>query len=246
MCDIEPHGRLGWQGWPDLGTPRKMRAVGDWVDLAHELHDAIPMPHVFAQPSFVRSMAMPQDRLNVTRIEMVVHSGTHVDAPSHLFMDAPELHEVPFERLHGPGVVWKIDIEPFGLITAGMLEAMRPQIQAGDRVLIDTGWSRKWQTDAYWENPSLGEDAADWLVAQQVALVGVDFVSPDLALPRRGENFDWPVHKKLLSHGTLIAENVANLASLAGRRVEVIAPVLNIRGSDGSPARLMAREVELA
>jgi kynurenine formamidase len=245
MCDIHPHGRLGWKGWPARGARGLSRPAGDWMDLAHKLHNDIPMPHVFPQPKFGRSMAMPKDKLNVTKIEMVCHTGTHLDAPSHLFMDAPDFHDIPFERLHGHGVVLKVDIAPFGLITANMLASLKPSLSDGDIVLLDTGWSKKWGTDAYWENPSLSEDAADWLVSKKVTLVGVDFVSPDLALPKRGEGFDWPVHKKLLSNGTLIAENVANLESLAGQRVEVMAPALNIHGADGSPARLTARAIEL-
>jgi kynurenine formamidase len=160
-------------------------------------------------------------------------------------MDAPDFHEIPFDRLHGHGVVWKIDVVPFALITAEHLAALRPTVNPGDMVLLHTGWSKFWGADAYWENPSLSVDAAEWLVNQKVALVGVDFVSPDLALPKRDKDFDWPVHKTLLSHGTLIAENVANLESLAGQRVELLCPALNIHGADGSPARLTARAVEL-
>jgi kynurenine formamidase len=36
---------------------------------------------------------------------MVVHTGTHVDAPCHFFSDGPSMEQVPLERWNGPGVV---------------------------------------------------------------------------------------------------------------------------------------------
>ena len=48
-------------------------------------------------------------------------------------------------------------------------------------------------------------------------IVGVDFVSPDLALSKRDQTFDWPIHQTLLSQGTLIAENVAQALGRAGQ-----------------------------
>jgi kynurenine formamidase len=246
MCDIHPHGRLGWRGWPDRGAGRTSRPLGSWTDLSHPLHDAIPVPYVFPRPAFRRINAMPEQKLNVTQIEMVCHAGTHLDAPSHLFMDAPGFDEIPFERLQGLGVVWSIDVEPFGLITAGQLERMSPPPHEGDIVLLHTGWAERWETETYEDNPSLSLDAAEWLVARKVSLLGVDFATPDLALQKRDGDFDWPVHKALLSNGTLIAENVANLAALSGRRVEVVCGALNIRSADGSPARLIARAVEMS
>ncbi len=245
MCDIHPHGRTGWRGWPQYDKKRASQATGAWIDLSHKLHNDFPMPDVFPQPRFERCMTMPTDKINVTKIEMVCHTGTHLDAPSHFFMDAPDFHDIPFDKFHGNGVVWKFDVAPFELITAEMLASMTPSLNPGDMVLVDTGWSKKWGTDAYWENPSISEDAADWLVAHGASFVGVDFVSPDLAFPKRGEGFDWPVHKTLLSNGILIAENIANLQSLNEGHVEVVAGALNIHGADGSPARVTARPIEM-
>lgn len=85
--------------------------------------------------------------------------------------------------------------------------------------------------------------AGQWLVDQGVKLLGVDCATPDQALAARTADFDWPVHKILLAHGTLIAENVAGLEPLVGRRVEVFVGALGIRGSDGSPSRIAARAV---
>ena len=84
-------------------------------------------------------------------------------------------------------------------------------------------------------------DAADWLVSHQVKLLGVDFSTPDLTAHKRPAGFTWPVHQILLSQGVLVAEHLTNLRSLANQRVEAMFLALPIAGSDGTPARVLAR-----
>lgn len=74
-------------------------------------------------------------------------------------------------------------------------------------------------------------------------MLAVDTPTPDLPLERRGADFTWPVHRTLLAHGILIAEQLANLDRLSGLRVEFMFGPLPIAGSDGSPARVIARPV---
>ena len=203
----------------------------------------MPTPNVFPRPKIERIASLPANHLNLTRLELVCHVGTHIDAPSHLFMDGPDIDAIPWDYLHGPGVVWDLKVDPLADITPEMLAAMHPTVRPGEMVLLHTGWAKLWGSDEYYRNAALTPEAAQWLVDRGVKLLGVDFATPDQALDARGEGFDWPVHKILLSNGTLIAENVADLEPLAGKRVEVMVGALCIRGSDGSPARIAARPV---
>jgi kynurenine formamidase len=83
--------------------------------------------------------------------------------------------------------------------------------------------------------------SAQWLVDRQVKLLGVDASTPELPIPLRSPEFDFPVHHTLLRDGVLIAEQVANLRAFAGHRVEVVFLPLNIVGGGGSPARVLGR-----
>lgn len=244
MCEMHAAGRTGWRGWRHWPEAACARATGPWQDLSHKLNNDLPVPHVFPHPSFGRIASMPEARLNITRIDMVCHVGTHLDAPLHLFVDGPGFDEIPNGHLSGPGVVWQLDLPPFAEITVAMLEARRPRLRPGDMLLLDTGWARRFGRDDYYDNPALTLDAAQWLVDQGVKLLGVDFATPDQALPRRGPDFDWPVHQILLSNGVLVAENLADCSALAGHRVEIVCGALNVEGADGSPARILARTVE--
>jgi kynurenine formamidase len=62
-------------------------------------------------------------------------------------------------------------------------------------------------------------------------------------LDRRPPDFSWPIHHLLLGHGTLIAEQLAILRTLSGRRVKFLFAPLPIVDSDGSPARVLARPI---
>jgi kynurenine formamidase len=192
---------------------------------------------------FDRIMRRPADRMNVTEIRMVCHFGTHVDAPCHFIPDGPAFHEIPFDRLHGPGDVWRVPAAPFGRIDVADLTRARPALEPGDIVLLDTGWAAHHGTARYDDNPRLTEAAASWLVERGAKLVGVDFATPDLAAPRRPPDFAWPVHHILLAHGVLIAEHLTNLRPLAGQRIEAMFLALNIEGADGAPARVIARSL---
>lgn len=244
MCDHTHLRGTRWKGWLEIPAPVPAQSKAPWIDISHRLTETLSaIPH-FPRPVFERLRSLPEDEANLTRISMVVHHGTHVDAPNHFIADAPAFDEIPLERLWGPGVVWSLEVAEFGLIDVADLEAARPRMRPGDIVLLDTGWARKVDTPAYRRHASLTPAAAEWLLARRAKMVGVDCATPDLAPSIRGEGFWWPVHHILLPHGVLIAEHVANLDRLSNRRIEAIFAGLSIAGSDGGPVRALARPVD--
>lgn len=155
MCDIHNHGRVGWKGWRALPACHFPTPSGEWQDLSHCLDRTMPTPSVFPKPGITRVMSMPDGHLNLTRLELVCHVGTHIDAPSHLFMDGPDIDAIPWSHLHGPGVVWDLAVEPLGDITPAMLAELQPAVRPGDMVFLHTGWAKLWGSDAYYDNASL-------------------------------------------------------------------------------------------
>jgi kynurenine formamidase len=229
-----------WRGW-HTPSPRH-----DWHDLSRVLDSDVERVPSFPAPTVRNYLSMPADPLNVTELRMVVHVGTHLDAPVHFIPDGPAVEEIPLDRLAGPGVVWRVDAEPFGIIDAAELQAADPPLRAGGMVLLDTGWAARWGTPSYHDNPSLSLAAARWLVQAGAVLLGVDFATPDLAPARRPGDFDWPVHQVLLRSGVLVVEHLCGLTPLAGQRVEVVVGALPVRASDGAPARILARPLPTA
>ena len=245
MCDAPASPPTGWLGWQDLPPPATVAPTGPWLDLAHPLGPKMPRVAFFPEPRFEQIWQMPEQPINVTEMQMVVHTGTHIDAPRHFLADGPALDGIPLERLHGPGVVIAVDRGQEELVSAADLEAVADAVRPGDMVALHTGWWRKVGTEAYADHPSLAVDAAQWLVDRQIKMLLVDFPTPDLPVNRRPDGFAWPIHHTLLAHGVLICEHLTGHTDLIGPngrgRAEFVVNALNIEGSDGAPVRVLAR-----
>ena len=177
------------------------------------------------------------DGYQVTKICVGSHSGTHLDAPRHFFADGQTLDSFPLERLIGPGIV--VDCRPHAepsdtqepapgapapvlTVTADLLaERLRPfPIPPGGFVLLHTGGAL------------LTVEAARLLLDGGAGVVGVDSPSPD--------ERPHPVHKLLLGHGILLAENLRGLDRIEPGPVTCACLPLAVVGTDGAPARIVA------
>jgi kynurenine formamidase len=244
MCDSAKSRGRGWIGW--LPMPEIPPAIpnGPWVDLSFSLSKSVPRASIFPEPSFRRVRSLPEDPINVTEMQMVVHIGTHVDAPRHFFMDGPAFHEIPLDRLTGPGVVVSVKGKVAGeTIEIADLEQKGVEIRPGDIVALHTGWYHRANSHAYHDHPHLSPAAAQWLADRGIKLLACDMPTPDLPIGRRPVDYDYPAHRTLLSRGILISENVTNLDAFANQRAEFVFLALNIEDSDGAPARVLARPV---
>ena len=136
-------------------------------------------------------------------------------------------------------------------ITGADLEATAKaegvEIQAGDSVLIRTGYGKFFEGDRAkysGPRPGPGENAARWLAAKKVFLAGDDQMSFEV-VPEKGTIF--PCHRILIAdNGIYIVENL-NLEELARNLAETkvyeFALVLNpprIRGATGAAANAFA------
>jgi kynurenine formamidase len=186
------------------------------IDLSHVIdgdtitYKGLPAPIICDHISRVASRASyaPGTEFQIGRIEMVGNTGTYLDTPYHRFADGYDLAHLPLEQAADlPGVVIRVTGAAERAIDWPMLAAVEVK---GRAVLIETGWSRHWRTDAYFEgNPFLTECAAIWLRDQGARLVGIDSLNiDDTGDPRR------PVHTVLLEAGIPIVEHLTNLASL--------------------------------
>ena len=245
MCDCPTTPVAGWKGWQTLPARQPMQPVGDWVDLSHPLSTDVPRVPSFPAPVFDLIRRMPDDPLNVTEMQMVVHIGTHIDSPRHFFLDGPAMEDIPLNRLCGRGIVWPVTLPNRArLIEPHHLAGLEGRLAPGDALVLDTGWHNRAGSDAYDnDHPALSLECADWLLAQRVRLVALDLPTPELPVRKRPVEFDFPIHKRLLQHGVLIVEHITNLAPLRGKTVELVCAALNIAGADGAPARIIARPI---
>lgn len=220
-------------------------------------------PHAHARPG--------QSSFANEVIVMPGHAATHIDALGH-FSRAGDVHggdrAAAIETQHGLsrldageiGPIWRrgvlldaaahrgVDVlDPGAAIDAQELKAIaRAQqvtVDAGDVVLVRTGWAAHWEDPPTFNGgkggfPGPDADGAAWLIERGVALVGSDTPVFE-AIPFPGDS----VHAMLLvDAGIHIVENL-NLERLGADRVHTflfIALPLRIAGATGAPLRPIA------
>jgi arylformamidase len=170
-------------------------------------------------------------QVNVTRMNMGVHTGTHVDAPHHFLNDGRTVEGLSLEVLTGPCYVVQL---PAGIETITSDVLARTEITSDmKRVLFGTSNSNLWsqgETKFQTDFVAITEDGAEWLVEHGVRLVGVDYLS---VAPYDDAS---PTHEVLLKAGVVVIEGL-NLSKVMRGFYELYCLPLKIAGSDGAPAR---------
>jgi arylformamidase len=167
---------------------------------------------------------------NVTRMNMSVHTGTHVDAPYHFLEGGKSVESLPLRALTGR--VYVLHLPEVDLITSDVLE--RADIPPRTRRLLfrtrnSEFWARN-ENDFQTDFVGISEDGARFLVKRGVKLVGVDYLS---VAPYKQSR---PTHEILLQSGVVIVEGL-NLSNIAQGRYTLYCLPLKLAGCDGSPAR---------
>ncbi len=241
-----------------------------FYELSHEWGHGAPSLPGYDDVKMFRSVNHAKFGVMTHRIRMVMHSGTHLNAPRHLIQKGAGVGDIAMDKLFGSGVVVSIPKGEWELVTATDLEAATPAIEPEDIVVIVTGWHKKYSDsiEYFGHAPGLAKDAADWLVAKGVKLVGVDTPQVDhplatsLGLHRNGpqmrrvpksyetktgrkakEDFpDWnPAHRALLGAGIPTVENVGgDVGELAGKRCTFQAYPWNWPEGDACVIRFVA------
>jgi kynurenine formamidase len=177
---------------------------------------------------------MDQTTMNLSRIELSVHTGTHMDAPFHFFQGGATIDRVPLVRCMGLAALIDLRGIPAGSeIRRDHIESRRDTLRRARMAVLHTGWSKEWGSQRYFrDHPRLSGDAAEFLVDSGVELTGVDMPSVDQA--------PYPAHKVLLGAGVPIVENLTNLDAIGADLFELIVLPLRLAGRDGSPVRAVA------
>jgi arylformamidase len=172
------------------------------------------------------------DSANVSHLSLGVHTGTHVDAPSHFIRDGDPLDKVPIQ--HFVGDVEVIELLDIDLITKSDLEKIS-SLGDSSRVLFKTRNSRFWgERDNIFREDfvALSPDGARYLADLGIKLVGIDYLS---IAPF---NESTPTHKVLLGAGVSVIEGLDLSRVFPGRYTLYCLP-LKILDSDGAPARVI-------
>jgi kynurenine formamidase len=214
--------------------PRELMDLSHPIEHGMVTYPGLPAPvvtdHLSREAS--RERYRGEAEFHIGRIEMVANTGTYIDAPSHRVEGAADIAALPLSRLAFlRGVLVQLEERA---LTAGHLAGLDLRDAA---LLVHTGWSRHWRTDAYGraDHPYVSRDAAEFLVQSGVALVGIDSVNiDDMADMSR------PAHTILLRASIPVVEHLTNLDALRGRAFTFFAVPAPVRGMGTFPVRAFA------
>lgn len=171
------------------------------------------------------------DVCTVTRLDFVVHYGTHLDAPIHFIPGGGDVASLDLDTLMGPCQVVRVDD---GVDAIGREAFAIPP--GCTRLLVRT------RNSALWDNPAhafardfvaFTSEGAQWLVDSGVRLVGIDYLSV-----QRFADAEPTTHRILLGAGVIAVEGL-DLRGIEPGAYELACLPLKLIGADGSPCRVV-------
>lgn len=178
-------------------------------------------------------------------IEMLLHTGSHVDFSRHCHPDGETAADVALDRACGQALV--IDATEVGEnqpIPLDLVKLRGAGLASGEIALIRTDWSdRMWGSfpDYYLRSPYCPPETARWLVDRGVKAVGFDCFSEYAARLVDFGSEDFVVHKTVLEAGAILMQQLTGLSQLpTEEKFLFFAPSLKVRGGEGAPARFFA------
>jgi arylformamidase len=171
--------------------------------------------------------------VNVSRLTLSTHTGTHADAPIHY--DEHGRDSAGVSLLPYVGLCVVVDARHAGeyVTPEDIVSGLPDRVE---RVLVrtfDVFPHDAWPTDF----KAIAADTIDMLAARGCVLIGTDTPSLD---PETSKTLD--AHNRVKAHGLAILEGLV-LDDVAPGAYELIALPLKIAGGDSSPVRAILKEI---
>lgn len=200
-----------------------------FIDLSHDIFNNMPVYPGDNDVKLKQDKYLDKDGFVAFNLEIGMHGGTHIDTPMHLINHDKFINEIPLDKFTGKACLLDVRNEKIIVFKKEYADI----INENDIVLLFTNHSQYYGTEEYYKNhPVISEELADFLIAKNIKMLGIDMPSPDM--------YPFEVHKKMFSHSIMILENLTNLSELANvEDFEIIAFPLKIR-AEASLVRAVA------
>lgn len=174
-------------------------------------------------------------RLTMSMVEMITHTGTHIDAPLHFVPGGSTISDMPLDATIGPCRV--IGIEDPVKIRVAELE--KHDIKKGERLLFKTRNSPEvYTSDKFVEDyVYLDVEGAKYIASKEITLFGLDNIT--IGSFKEHDNLT-RTHQILLEAGIYILEDCA-LAEVPPGEYELLCLPLLMWHGDAGPCRAILR-----
>ncbi len=219
-------------------------------DMTHAISPDFPT--FFGEPGYATEQIFNIADHGVNMLRMVVneHTGTHIDAPLHFSADGASVDEIPISDLVAPLCV--VDIaaraaeDADTLLTPDDLKAWisaNGDIPDGACVALYSGWAAKVDSDAYrgfdgeaQHYPGFHVEAAQMLMEE----TGARSIASDTLSLDHGISKDFATHYAWLPSGRFGIENMAGLNRVPAAGATLVIGASKHVGGTGGPARIFA------
>ncbi|MCO5314659.1 MAG: cyclase family protein [Solirubrobacterales bacterium] len=220
------------------------------VGLSQPISEDIPLWPGDPKVRFKEVANFKDDGYFLREFSIGEHSATHMNAPNSFHEGGAGMDAYRDEDLIKSAVV--IDVRkqaaanPDYALTKQDLEAWEEEngeVPEGSVVLLDTGWSEKWDDPKAFFGfdakgnmhfPGFGGDTTRFLLDQRkIAGVGIDTHGVD---PSLDENYT--TNTEVLRKNRIVLENLTNLDQLPATGSTIVIGALRLKGGSGTPAEV--------
>jgi len=206
------------------------------VDLTHLLSSDIPVYPGIEKPLVSQIYNIPEHGFAETKLNLLSHHGTHMDAPAHMVKNGKTLDQFEPGQFYGKALCVDCRHVKNAIIDLSIIQPFENEIKNVEFVMLHTGWSDKWGSDDYFSSyPVLTKEACQWLSQFKIKGIGLDNISLDHI-----DTSDYSNHQIILGKGKVIIENLTNL-KFVGNDIFIFSCFpLKYKNSDGAPVRAIA------
>ena len=225
--------------------------TSEWIDISIPFRNNMVHWPSDPSPQIIRLKdANAGDKVTLTDLHFISHTGTHIDAPLHFMRGGTSIDKAPLDVAIGVARVIEIKDK----------ESIKPEelapynIQKGERILFKTensSWIYK--TDEFhYKYVYLTPESAEFLAAKEVRLVGLDYItisaweteSQYASIPEyQAKSGIHRAHRALLGKGIYIMESV-NLDKAKAGLYELIALPIMLENGDAGLTRAILRPLK--
>ncbi|AJI23023.1 arylformamidase [Priestia megaterium] len=209
--------------------------MSKWIDISQPLDDKIARWPGDTPFSYEVNWSKEETgSVNVGKITMSIHTGTHIDAPFHFDSDGKKVIDLDLDLYIGRTKVVHIPANK----SIGINELSDVNLKSVTRLLIRTD---AWQDRSVFPEtiPYIEPSLASYLAKFGIRLLGIDLPSVDPL-----DSKELAAHHELAYHKIHILEGVL-LDKIPSGDYELIAAPLPLVEADGSPVRALLKKATI-
>jgi kynurenine formamidase len=205
------------------------------IDLSHAVEEGMPVFPGTPLTNINSAKSIYSDGYAELKLEMHTHTGTHIDAPSHILKGGKSITDLNIDRFIGKA--FKVNYSNTDDISIPFIENRIKKLGKPEYILFNCNWDKHWGSNQYFKDFPLPDTSVFYYLSQlKIKGVGFDTISIDKADSKNCIN-----HKLMLSSGAIIIENLKDLNKVNEEVFDFYCVPLNISNADGSPVRAVAR-----